>query len=78
MQITFCQRAEKTSEMVRLLEFSYADLDDVAQVLTDLFEQLEANLAFSRKESVKWVLVLACLTRQSSEVLPTLVSHGSS
>lgn len=47
--------------MVRLLEFALTDLDDVGQVLADLYEQLAADAAFAEEEAIQRVLVLGAL-----------------
>ena len=70
MQIrTLRQRGHQGAEMVRLLELALADLDDVGQVLADLYEQLAADAAFAEEETIQRVLMLGALLLQGLEVL---------
>ena len=55
--------------MVRLLERTLADLDDVRQVLAYLGEQLAANTALAEEEAVQRILVLRALLLQRVEGL---------
>ena len=61
--------------MVRLLEFALTDLDDVGQVLADLYKQLAADAAFAEEEAIQRVLVLGALLLQGVEVLWVAGQH---
>lgn len=55
--------------MVRLLEFTFADLDNITEVSADLIQESAPNVAFSCEQSVQWILVVGTLPGQGLEVL---------
>ena len=67
--LTLGERAHEGTEVIRLLESTLADLDDVRQILADLREQLAANATLTEEETVERVGMLSTLLFQSMEVL---------
>jgi hypothetical protein len=67
--LTFRQGAHQSAEMVGLLEFALANLDDIRKVPPDLNEQLVADGALAMEQSVQRVLILVRGLREYVEIL---------
>lgn len=60
--------------MIRLFQFTPADLDYISQVSANLRQQFDGDAAFAREQTVERILVLATLLRKSSEFLHKTLS----
>jgi hypothetical protein len=66
---TFGEGRDEVSEMIRLLERTFAYLGHVAKVLAYLFEQLQPNRAFTMEEPVQWILIICRWLGERVELL---------
>ena len=66
---TLGQRTHESTQVISLLEFTIANLDNVTQIPANLVQESTTNAAFSCKQSVQRILIVRALSGQRLEVL---------
>jgi len=59
--------------MIRLLQFSNADLHHIFEILLHRIQELTANSTFTSKETIEWILMITGRFSKSIECLETTV-----
>ena len=69
LERTLGQRTHESTQVISLLEFTIANLDNVTEIPANLIQKSTTDAAFSCKQSVQWVLIIRALSGQRLEVL---------
>jgi hypothetical protein len=59
--------------MIRLLQFSNADLHHILEILLHRIQKLTANSTFTSKETIEWIMMITSRFSKSVECLETTV-----